>query len=131
MLRRALLSASRSERIKHAVSSAPISRDVVRRFVAGETSEDALAATAELVRSGRLVTLDHLGEDTLDRGQAEVTRDAYLRILAELGSAGLSEAAEVSVKLSAVGQALGGTERRSRWSTLGGSARQPRASAPR
>jgi proline dehydrogenase len=102
------MSASRSELIKHAVSSAPISRDVVRRFVAGETSEDALAATAELVRSGRLVTLDHLGEDTLDRGQAEVTRDAYLRILAELGSAGLSEAAEVSVKLSAVGQALGG-----------------------
>jgi proline dehydrogenase len=108
VIRRTLIAASRSDAIKQALSSAPVSRDVVRRFVAGESSEDALRATTELVGSGRLVTLDHLGEDTLDRTQAEATRDAYLEVLDMLGRAQLSASTEVSVKLSAVGQALGG-----------------------
>jgi proline dehydrogenase len=58
------------------------------------------------------VSLDHLGEDTLDRAQATATRDAYLELLGRLGDEGLASAAEVSVKLSAVGQSLtdGGPE---------------------
>jgi proline dehydrogenase len=58
------------------------------------------------VGSGRLVTIDRLGEDTTDRAQAEATRDAYLVLLDALAAAGLAASAEVSVKLSAVGQAL-------------------------
>ena len=54
------------------------------------------------------MTIDHLGEDTLDLAQATATRDAYLALLDALGEAGLTESAEVSVKLSAVGQALPG-----------------------
>ena len=52
------------------------------------------------------VTLDHLGEDTLDAEQADATVAAYLDLLGELGQRGLARQAEVSVKLSAVGQAL-------------------------
>jgi len=107
-MRRVLLSVSRSDRLKGAVSGAPISRGVVRRFVAGETAEDAVRATRELVTDGRLVTIDHLGEDTLDLAQAEATRDAYLTLLRLLAEARLTAGAEVSVKLSAVGQALPG-----------------------
>jgi proline dehydrogenase len=108
VIRRVLLSVSRSDRLKGAVSGAPISRGVVRRFVAGETAEDAVRATRELVTDGRLVTIDHLGEDTLDLAQAEATRDAYLTLLRLLAEARLTAGAEVSVKLSAVGQALPG-----------------------
>jgi proline dehydrogenase len=107
-MRRVLLSVSRSDRLKGAVSRAPVSRGVVRRFVAGETAEDAVRATRELVADGRLVTIDHLGEDTLDLAQAEATRDAYLTLLRLLAEARLTAGAEVSVKLSAVGQALPG-----------------------
>jgi proline dehydrogenase len=107
-MRRVLLSVSRSDRLKGAVSGAPISRGVVRRFVAGETAEDAVRATRELVADGRLVSIDHLGEDTLDLAQAEATRDAYLTLLRLLAEARLTAGAEVSVKLSAVGQALPG-----------------------
>src|SRR5664279_1038333 len=107
-MRRVLLSVSRSDRLKGAVSRAPVSRGVVRRFVAGETAEDAVRATRELVTDGRLVTIDHLGEDTLDLAQAEATRDAYLTLLRLLAEARLTAGAEVSVKLSAVGQALPG-----------------------
>ena len=108
MLREALLSMSRSEKLKQVASDAPPARAMVDRFVAGERTEDAVRATSELVASGRLVTIDHLGEDTLDLAQAAATRDAYLTLLDALGAAGLTDRAEVSVKLSAVGQALPG-----------------------
>jgi proline dehydrogenase len=83
-----------------------VSRSVVKRFVAGETTEDAVRVTRGLVDQGLQVTLDHLGEDTTDTEQAAATAKAYLVLLERLTEEGLAHAAEVSVKLSAVGQAL-------------------------
>ncbi|KWW97579.1 proline dehydrogenase [Carbonactinospora thermoautotrophica] len=108
MLRRVLLAASRSEKMKNAIETWPVSRSVVRRFVAGTSVDDAIRVTRLLTNDGLLVTLDHLGEDTLDRQQADATRDAYLVLLQRLAEAGLTEGAEVSLKLSAIGQALPG-----------------------
>ena len=85
---------------------------MVDRFVAGEGTEDAVRAASTLIDSGRLVTIDHLGEDTLDVAQATATRDAYLTLLDALAAADLTDGAEVSVKLSAVGQALPGDGQR-------------------
>jgi proline dehydrogenase len=97
------MAASRNETVRHLVANAPISRDVVKRFVAGETTRDAV----EVVRGlGLPVTLDYLGEDTTDKAQAEKTVQAYLELLDALHAAGLAQDAEVSVKLSAVGQSL-------------------------
>jgi proline dehydrogenase len=106
VLRQALLLASRNQALTKAVTSAPGIGTVVRRFAAGETTEDAVAATRELVSRGMAVTLDHLGEDTLDREHADAARDAYVVLLRALAEQGLTASAEVSVKLSAVGQAL-------------------------
>ena len=110
MLRQGLLQLSKSERVRHLVETAPVSRNVVARYVAGAAAEDGVRAADQLVASGRLVTLDHLGEDTLDLAQARATTDAYLDLLRQLSDAGLTQdnRAEVSVKLSAVGQALPG-----------------------
>jgi len=108
VLRSLLLSASRNERLHQLASEAAPARAMVDRFVAGERTEDAVRATAGLVGTGRLVTIDRLGEDTLDRAQADATRDAYIELLDALHAAGLTADAEVSVKLSAVGQALPG-----------------------
>ncbi len=108
MLRRSLLMVSRSDSIKHLVSSMPVSSGVVSRFVAGESVTQAVDVTKQLVDDGLLVSLDHLGEDTLDRSQAHGTVDAYLSLLTCLSERGLAAGAEVSVKLSAVGQALPG-----------------------
>jgi proline dehydrogenase len=108
VLRRTLLTMSRSTKVRRLVETAPVSRSVVHRFVAGATAEEAVAATRSLLDTGRLVSLDHLGEDTVERGQAEATRDAYLTLLKLLAEDGLTAGAEVSVKLSAVGQALPG-----------------------
>jgi proline dehydrogenase len=106
MLRSVILAAARNKRVEHLVETAPVSRDVVRRFVAGSSVDDALEVTRELVSQELTVSLDHLGEDTTDSAQAAATRDAYLTLLKALSEAGLAESAEVSVKLSAVGQLL-------------------------
>jgi proline dehydrogenase len=86
----------------------PVSSGIVSRFVAGEGVDDAVNSTRTLVEGGLHVTLDYLGEDTLDSAQAQATVDAYLLLLKNLSAAGLTPQAEVSVKLSAVGQALPG-----------------------
>ncbi|GHJ11720.1 proline dehydrogenase [Micromonospora humidisoli] len=104
MLRSVILAASRSSQVERLVATAPFTRDVVRRFVAGTGTDDALRATRELVADGLRVTLDNLGEDTVTAEQATATRDEYLALLRALDAAGLAPAAEVSVKLSALGQ---------------------------
>ncbi|MEU5548451.1 MULTISPECIES: proline dehydrogenase family protein [unclassified Micromonospora] len=106
MLRSVILAASRSTRVERLVATAPFSRDVVRRFVAGAGTDDALRVTRVLVDDGLAVTLDNLGEDTVTPEQANATRDEYLTLLRSLAGAGLTPAAEVSVKLSALGQAF-------------------------
>jgi len=79
---------------------------MVRRFIAGETAEDALEVTRRLTADGLHVTIDHLGEDTTDAAQAEAVVEGYAALLDRLAAAGHGPRAEVSVKLSAVGQAL-------------------------
>jgi proline dehydrogenase len=106
VLRRPILALSANNGIRDAVSKAPVTRDVVTRFVAGESAHEATAAVAALRADGLQVTLDHLGEDTTDKAQADATVAAYLDIIAELETIGAVADAEVSVKLSAVGQAL-------------------------
>ncbi|TXH44576.1 MAG: proline dehydrogenase [Actinobacteria bacterium] len=106
MIRQTLLMASRSEGLKNLAANTPVTRSVVERYVAGETTGDAVRVAAELADGGMLSTIDHLGEDTVSIEQADGIRDAYLDLLRGLDEAGLAGVAEVSVKLSAIGQAL-------------------------
>ncbi|WP_026119866.1 proline dehydrogenase family protein [Nocardiopsis ganjiahuensis] len=105
MLRKPLLLAARSATCRTIVERTPMTRAMVTRFVAGSTMEEALPAVHELAQD-RYITLDFLGEDTTDLSQATNTVTAYQDLLAALGEAGLGDRAEVSVKLSAVGQFL-------------------------
>ena len=106
MLRAALLTASRNKTVRRIIETAPVSRDVVRRFVAGNATDDAVRISGELAANGLFVSLDHLGEDTTETGHADATTKAYVTLLGRLGDSDLAGRAEVSVKLSAVGQAL-------------------------
>jgi proline dehydrogenase len=101
-----LSTVSRSDRVRRFVSRASATRRVVDRFVAGNSAVDALDASMRLVRTGRLVTIDFLGEDTRDEGVATTIRDEYLTLLGKLADQGLASRVEVSLKLSALGQQL-------------------------
>lgn len=105
-LRSLILAAAGSDTLRRALTATSATRGVVERFVAGETVADAVTTAARLIDSGLYVTLDYLGEDTGETGQAEATVRTYLALLGRLGEEGLAARAEVSVKLSAVGLLL-------------------------
>jgi len=120
-----VLALSNRPLVRRLVTGSSATRGLVERFVAGDTLDEALTATAALVADGRLVTLDHLGEHTTDAAQATANRDAYVTLLDRLAELALAErldghallerldgqaaSVEVSVKLSALGAALPGT----------------------
>ncbi|MGP3981088.1 proline dehydrogenase family protein [Streptomyces sp. KR80] len=108
MLSPVLLAAARSDSIRRIVSAAPVTRPVVDRFIAGERLDQALTVVRSLTSSGLEVSLDRLGEDVTDPAEALRTRDAYLAVAEALRHEGLGVRAEMSVKLSAFGQALPG-----------------------
>lgn len=106
MLRSALLRISRSEKIKNLVTTAPVTAGVVERFIAGETSDEVVTVARHLIGSSLLVSIDYLGEDTSDRAHADSVVVAYLALLTKLRESGRSASAEVSIKLTALGQQL-------------------------
>ncbi|WP_204080378.1 proline dehydrogenase family protein [Mycobacterium riyadhense] len=110
-VRPALLVASRADRLRRIVERSPVTRSVVRRFVPGDSLDDVLGCVAALRDSGRYVSVDYLGENVTDVGDAAASVQAYLDLLDALGRR--SDTAgdgvrplEVSLKLSALGQAL-------------------------
>jgi len=105
MLRSTLLAAGRSPRMRALAEGAAPLRPLVSRFIPGTDLDAAFAAIRTLVPD-RLVTVDHLGEDTTDRAQAERIATAYLDLLRRIDVEGLADRVEVSVKLSALGQSL-------------------------
>lgn len=105
MLRRTLLAASASQRIRELITDYPVTRSVVDRYVAGETSADAVRTAQRLRAEGLLVTLDYLGEDTKEQAQANAVTEEYVSLIGKLAAEGLTAegAVEVSVKPTAVG----------------------------
>ncbi len=112
LLREPLLAAARSAQLRRVAERSRFTQPVVNRFVAGTSEDDALRVSKSLVADGLCVTLDFLGEDTTSRELAQATVSAYRSLLAALAAEGLAAQAEVSVKLSAIGQALPGDGRR-------------------
>jgi proline dehydrogenase len=106
MLRRALLRIFRSEKIKNLMTTAPVTAGVVERFIAGETPDHVVTVSRRLASAGLLVSIDYLGEDTTDRSDVDAAVVAYLNLLTKLRESGLSASAEVSIKLTALGQHL-------------------------
>jgi proline dehydrogenase len=114
-LRPAILAAGRRKGLRRTAERLPIARTVVHRFVPGETIDGVLDSAAALRESGRYVSIDYLGEDVTDVDDAAATVQAYLHLLDALGPLDAAgdgtthdgvRPLEVSVKLSALGQAL-------------------------
>lgn len=105
-LRQVLLWAARRQSIKRAITAAPVTGSLVRRFIAGEDVDGAVRVARELSERHLCATLDHLGEDTHDAAAATAAVGVYRALIARLAAEGLTRTTEVSVKLSALGQAL-------------------------
>ncbi|MBQ1091828.1 proline dehydrogenase family protein [Streptomyces sp. B93] len=108
MLGPVILAASRSDRMRRMISAAPGTKQVVDRFIPGETVDEVLPVVRELTARGLELTMDVVGEDITSPAQAEAARDAYLELIDRLKPLDLGTRAEMSVKLSMFGQALDG-----------------------
>ncbi|MEW2611036.1 proline dehydrogenase family protein [Streptomyces sp. NPDC047880] len=108
MLGPVILAASRSDRMRRLISAAPVTKQVVDRFIPGENVDDIVPVVRDLTGQGLELTMDVVGEDITTPAQAAAARDAYLELVDRLKPLELGTRAEMSVKLSMFGQALEG-----------------------
>jgi proline dehydrogenase len=101
LMRNSLLWLAGNNTLRRQITQSKLSRPVARRFVAGETAEQAFAAVAQLNSQGALVTLDYLGENVTSVEEATAVRQTYIGLLEEIGRRGLK--CNVSLKLTALG----------------------------
>jgi proline dehydrogenase len=101
MLRSTLLYLSNQPRVFRFVRNNGLAKRFARRFVAGETLDDALAAVRALNDKGIQASLDLLGESVTNEREARAAGNAYLGILDRIHGQRLE--ANVSLKLTAMG----------------------------
>src|ERR1700740_2905343 len=101
MLRSTLLRLSESRGVAHWVTSNAATRRMARRFVAGETLDEAIVASRPCNSKGMYTSLDYLGENVATVADAQRARDAYLEIFDRIAQERLH--ANVSCKLTQLG----------------------------
>ncbi len=105
MMRSFLLWLSRNKAVRGWITRWGIVQRAARRFVSGDTIEDAIAAIRELNAQGITATLDHLGENVETAEDANRSTEDYLKALNAIGASGVQS--QVSIKLTALGLDLG------------------------
>jgi proline dehydrogenase len=101
LMRDFFLALSRSEGLRRMMVGFGPARRMARRFVAGESLDQAIAAVQTLNRQGLLATLDHLGENVTSETEARDGTNELLDLLAAIESSGVRSG--VSVKLTQLG----------------------------
>jgi proline dehydrogenase len=100
-MRSLLLAGSRNAWLQRQATRRRFVKLAVRRFMPGETVDEALAAAADQNRLGIAVTLTHLGENLSERAEADAVLAHYRDTLARIRTAGIR--GEVSVKPTQLG----------------------------
>ncbi|MDR0284578.1 MAG: proline dehydrogenase family protein [Propionibacteriaceae bacterium] len=106
MYRAFFLALSRNQTFKRLLVACPLTKGLVKRFIAGESWETARDGVAGLIDKGLKVTLDPLGEDVTCAQKAEAAVVTYLALLDTIRDEGWAGDAEVAVKLTALGLLL-------------------------
>ena len=116
MLRNALLWASTNPFMAEKLPSYGFVRRATRRFLAGETLEEALAEASRLRSEGVPTTVTLLGENVTTAQEADAVADHYEHVLESVRGNGLDT--EISVKLTQLGLEQGAEATRQRLERL-------------
>jgi proline dehydrogenase len=76
-------------------------RSFARRFIAGETIDEAIVAARNIQAQGLLLTLDYLGESVATLHEADAATREYLRMIDVIVASGIER--NVSLKLTQLG----------------------------
>ena len=101
MMRAFFIALSESRGLRSVAERSRIGRRVSSRFVAGMTVNDALDATARTNALGMSVSVDNLGENVTNIGEAHESAKLYHEMLDEIAARKLN--ANVSLKLTHMG----------------------------
>ncbi|MBS1706483.1 MAG: proline dehydrogenase family protein [Armatimonadetes bacterium] len=82
-------------------------RPLVRRFIAGDTLDEAIRESENLIQSGLMVTLDNLGENTKTSDEAIQAKNTYIDILSRIAANPQRDQMNMSIKLTQCGFDLG------------------------
>jgi proline dehydrogenase len=104
-MRSLLLSLSRRRSLGRLATRTPVTRTMVRRFVSGETLDEALPALERIHAAGLRTTVDVLGESVDTVEAAAAAADRYLELLDAIAARGLDP--NVSLKLTQMGLGIG------------------------
>jgi proline dehydrogenase len=103
-MRSTLLTLSHQRWLGRLATRVPITRPMVRRFISGETLDEALPAIERLHAQGMLTTVDVLGESVTRAEDARAAAARYLQTLDALAGHGMDR--NVSLKPSQMGLAI-------------------------
>ncbi|MGA8040502.1 MAG: proline dehydrogenase family protein [Acidimicrobiia bacterium] len=103
---RLVVATTHAQPVERVITGTRPGKALARRFVAGDTLEEAVTAARTLNRDGFLVSFDLLGEEVHDLESARAARDEYLECLDEISASALD--ANISVKLTQLGLAIDG-----------------------
>jgi proline dehydrogenase len=101
---RLVAATTRAGPVEKAITGTKPGKAVARRYVAGDTLDEAVAVARRLNDEGFQVSLDLLGEECRDRVTALAARDEYLEGLKIIADEGLDSS--VSIKLTQLGLAI-------------------------
>jgi proline dehydrogenase len=92
-----------SQGLKHLASRYGMRKpdSFARRFIAGETVEEAIATARRLEAAGLMQTLDMLGESVSSMAEADTATRSYLALIDQIVAAGVGR--NVSLKLTQLG----------------------------
>jgi proline dehydrogenase len=107
MLRTFLIYLSQAGWAQRMVTGWSFAWNVASRFIAGESTEDALEVVRKLNVQGINATLDHLGEHTSTAEEAAESTNEILDILDAIEESGVRSG--VSIKLTQIGMGLDST----------------------
>src|SRR5699024_10275343 len=93
-----------NEHIQHSPKFDRLFQRLSKRFVTGESIEDGVAVSNQLITKGYRISLEFIGENTVSREACVKAKNEFLKLIQTCGKQGLST--RISFDLSHIGLAV-------------------------
>ncbi|CAK6481426.1 hypothetical protein BFRIPC_00088 (plasmid) [Peribacillus frigoritolerans] len=79
----------------------PLFQRSAKRFVTGESKEDGISVGDQLIHKGYRISLEFIGENTVNREECVQAKNEFIALIKECGNRGLNS--RISFDLSHIG----------------------------